>query len=123
MALGLARKWGRQESVAQSMAWEERNGRDYYYQKRREGDRVVSEYIGSGYLATLAAQLDQIEQQRQSDAREQWHRQQAKQAELDREIAEYARLVQTITAAVLLASGCHRPKRQWRVKREQDRGG
>ena len=101
------------------MAWEERNGKSYYYQKRREGGQVVSQYIGTGYLATLAAQLDQIEQQSQADAREEWHRQQAKQAALDSEIAEYARLVQTITAAVLLASGCHRPKRQWRVKREQ----
>ena len=101
------------------MAWEERSGKSYYYQKRREGDRVVSEYIGSGYLATLAAQLDQIEQQRQVEAREQWYREQAKQAALDSEIAEYTRLVQTLTAAVLLASGCHRPKRQWRVKREQ----
>lgn len=103
------------------MAWEERNGKSYYYQKRREGGQVVSQYIGTGYLATLAAQLDQIEQQRQADAREQWHRQQAKQAALDSEIAEYTRLVQTLTAAVLLASGCHRPKRQWRVKREQRR--
>ena len=34
------------------MAWEERNGKSYYYQKRREGDRVVSEYIGTGELAT-----------------------------------------------------------------------
>ena len=101
------------------MAWEERNGKSYYYQKRREGDRVISEYIGTGYLATLAAQLDQIEQERKTEEREQWRRQQAEQAALDGEIAEYTRMVQTITAAVLLASGCHRPKRQWRVKREQ----
>ncbi len=101
------------------MAWEERNGKSYYYQKRREGRQVISQYIGSGYLATLAAQLDQIGQIERAAEREQWHRQQAKQAALDIEIAEYARLVQTLTAAVLLASGCHRPKRQWRVKREQ----
>lgn len=103
------------------MAWEERNGKSYYYRKRREGGRVVSEYIGTGYAADLVAQLDQIEQQRQTEAREQWHRQQAKQTVLDSEIAEYTRLVQTLTAAVLLAGGCHRPKRQWRVKREQGR--
>src|SRR5690606_27129478 len=108
-------KWGKQESVAQRMAWEERNGRSYYYQKRREGERVVSQYIGAGYVATLAAQLDQIERERRAAERAQWHRQQAVHAALDSEIAEYARLVQTITAAVLLASGCHRPKRQWRV--------
>jgi hypothetical protein len=58
-------RWGKRESVAQSMAWEERTGKSYYYQKCREGGQVVSQYIGTGYLATLAAQLDQIEQQRQ----------------------------------------------------------
>jgi hypothetical protein len=112
-------QWGKQESVAQRMAWEERDGKSYYYQKRREGERVVSQYIGTGYVATLAAQLDQIERERRAAERAQWHRQQAEHAALDSEIAEYTRLVQTITAAVLLASGCHRPKRQWRVKREQ----
>jgi hypothetical protein len=101
------------------MAWEERDGKSYYYQKRREGGRVVSQYIGTGYVASLAAQLDQIARERQAAAREQWQRQQAEQATLDSEIAEYTRLVQTFTAAVLLASGYHRPKRQWRVKREQ----
>ena len=101
------------------MAWEERNGKRYYYQKRRAGEQVVSHYIGTGTLATLAAQLDQLEQQRQAAEREQWQRQQAEQAALDSEIVAYTRLVQTVTAAVLLASGCHRPKRQWRVKREQ----
>jgi hypothetical protein len=101
------------------MAWEERNGKRYYYQKRREGGQVVSQYIGTGYAANLVAQLDQIEQQRQAAEREQWQRQQAQEAALDSEIAVYTRLVQTLTAAVLLASGCHRPKRQWRVKREQ----
>lgn len=115
----MARKWGKQESVAQRMAWEERNGKSYYYQKRREGDGVVSEYVGSGYLGTLAAQLDREGQTERATAREQWRRQQAEQVALDNEIAEYTRLVQTLTAAVLLASGCHRPKRQWRVKREQ----
>ena len=114
-----AKEWGSQESVAQSMAWEDRNGKSYYYQKRREGERVVSEYIGAGYVATLIAQLEQIEQQRKAEEREQWRRQQAEEAALDSEIAAYVRLVKALTAAVLLASGYHRPKRQWRVKREQ----
>jgi hypothetical protein len=103
-------KWGNSKGVAQSMAWEERNGKRYYYQKRRESGQVVSHYIGTGYLATLAAQLDQLEQQRKAMEREQWQRQQAEQAALDSEIAEYTRLVQTVTAAALLANGCHRDR-------------
>lgn len=101
------------------MAWEERNGKSYYYRKSRDGERVVSEYIGGGYLATLAARLDQIRQAEQATERKERRRLMTAEAALDSEIAEYERLVQTVTAAVLLASGCHRPKRQWRVKRER----
>lgn len=101
------------------MAWETRNGRHYYYRKRREDGQVVSEYFGTGELAMLAARLDVLEQEREATERAEWRRYQAEQAALDGEIAEFAGLVQTMTAAVLLVSGCHRPKRQWRVKREQ----
>jgi hypothetical protein len=98
------------------MAWEKRGGERYYYRKRREGERVISEYVGAGDDAELVSRFDQTEQQRQSDARKQWQRWKAEQATLDGEIAELSHLVQTLTAAVLLASGCHRHKRQWRVR-------
>jgi len=102
------------------MAWEERNGRSYYYEKRRQGGRVVSQYIGTGELARLAAQLTLLDQWRKEEERAEWRLYQAEQAALDAEIAELAQLVQTVTGAVLLASGCHRHKRQWRVKHEQN---
>lgn len=103
------------------MAWENRNGKLYYYQKHREGERVVSRYIGTGALAVLAAQLDDIGRERKALEREHWRASQAEEAAIDREIAEYSRLLRQVTAAVLLASGCHQHKRQWRVKREQER--
>lgn len=37
------------------MGWEYRAGRKYYYRKRREDGRVVSEYVGAGPLAELTA--------------------------------------------------------------------
>jgi hypothetical protein len=101
------------------MAWENRNGKQYYYQKRREGDRVVSRYIGTGAVAGLMAQLDEIGRERQALEREQWRASQAEEAAIDRGIADYRKLLRQFTAAVLLASGCHQHKRQWRVKREQ----
>ncbi len=40
------------------MGWEERNGRLYYYEKRREGRRVVSQYVGTGTFAEACAVLN-----------------------------------------------------------------
>ncbi len=41
------------------MGWEKRGNKQYYYRKRREGDRVVSEYLtadeAQAYLAERAA--------------------------------------------------------------------
>jgi hypothetical protein len=101
------------------MAWENRNGSRYYYQKRREGGRVVSRYVGAGALADLMAQIDEIDRERQALEREHWQASQAEEAAIDKEIAEYSRLLRQFTAAVLLASGCHQHRRQWRVKRER----
>ena len=41
------------------MAWERRAGGGLYYvRKRRVNGRVVSEYVGTGLAAALAAELD-----------------------------------------------------------------
>ena len=40
------------------MAWEDRGGNRYYYRKRWEGGRCVSEYLGAGELAEALATLD-----------------------------------------------------------------
>ena len=41
------------------MAWEVRNRRKYYYRKRREGNRVIFEYLGGGLEAEQYAQACQ----------------------------------------------------------------
>ena len=43
------------------MRFETRRGNLYYYRKRREGGRVVSEYVGGGVVAGLSARLDAAE--------------------------------------------------------------
>ena len=42
------------------MAWEERNGNQYYYRKRRQGNRVVSEYVGKGAWIHAVATLEKL---------------------------------------------------------------
>jgi hypothetical protein len=52
------------------MAWEERNGRRYYYRKVRRGGRVFSVYEGSGVGATIAEAQDASEREtRQRETR------------------------------------------------------
>jgi hypothetical protein len=103
------------------MGWEtRRNGKRYYYEKTREGSRVVSRYIGCGRLAPLVADLNQLRNERRQQER--WEAQRARN-----EFAELAATPEAITllleqaqsaaAAALVAAGYHQHKRQWRKKR------
>jgi hypothetical protein len=44
------------------MGWEKRKGASYYYQKRRKGKQVVSEYVGAGPGAQLTSVMDELGQ-------------------------------------------------------------
>lgn len=95
------------------MAWEERNGRQYYYRKRREGKHIISEYLGSGSEATQYAESNQEEKVRIHNERE-------KRREVASINAEINCICETLSNAVrawLLASGYHQHKRQWRKRR------
>lgn len=99
------------------MGWEDRNGRSYYYRKEREGARVRSVYVGGGEIAGLLAQLDAMQTDEREDertlARMERERWQAQEAEL----AALAEMMDAVATGVLLASGYHTHKRQWRLKR------
>ena len=95
------------------MAWERRGNGLYYYQKKRDGDRVVSEYVGTGAAADLIAD-DRAKRKQQRAA---WRRERDAELEIDREIGDLVDVVKTLTAAALLATGHHTHRGQWRKRR------
>jgi hypothetical protein len=102
------------------MAWETRGNGRYYYRKVRAGRRVVSEYVGSGEVAQLIAQLEEVrqeqgiwEQMKQKAEREALEADQA----VDRELDRIGGLVRSLQAAVLLVNDYHTHKGQWRRRR------
>lgn len=99
------------------MAWEKRGNRYYYYRKRREGRRVVSEYVGAGDLAEAIAALDAWDRIEQEVEREIWQRKKESEAEVIAEMDQLGDLLRALTHAALLTAGYHTHKGQWRRKR------
>lgn len=105
------------------MGWEKRGNRSYYYQKRREGNRVVSEYVGSGRVAELAARLQELQHNGEETDRSAMHGGRLSRREieeLDREIAQMCNLIQSLTEMTLTANGYHKHKGEWRHKRDEE---
>lgn len=100
------------------MGIERRRNKLYYYRKRRDGDRVVSEYVGGGLVADLARRRDQIERARREAAREQLKAAHMSMADIDQAIDDFSSLVDTLMAAELNSMGYHQHRRQWRRKRD-----
>lgn len=96
------------------MAW--KNG--YYYRNRREGDQVVSEYVGSGYAAELLAQLDEKERIKAKAKRELFRRQVTADRAQQNEIDATGKAAGDMVTALMLIAGYHRHKRQWRKDRD-----
>jgi hypothetical protein len=89
------------------MAWEKRGNGLYYYRKRREGQRVISEYIGAGEFAQAIATLDALDRERRLL---EWLEYQDKRTELEtdrdfgREVDEVCVAIRTLTTAALLGA-------------------
>lgn len=99
------------------MGWEQRNGSRYYYRKERSGNRVRSVYVGRGAMASLTAQLDELERDEREEKREALRREVEQQDAIDSQIDEVCRMTEQLTRATLIASGFHLHKGQWRRKR------
>jgi hypothetical protein len=98
------------------MGWDK--GR-YYTRSRKVGGRVVREYVGSGRVAELAAQLDSLaKEQRRLDAAI-MRGEKSDLAATDAEILAVVESADLAARAALLAAGFRRHKRgEWRKQRD-----
>lgn len=104
------------------MAWERRShGGSYSMRKRRDGGRVISQYLGAGPAARLAAELDTVERRARASKRREVQRQQQQSKELDAEVGEACRDIETALQAELVAAGFHLHHRgEWRKRRGKE---
>ncbi len=101
------------------MGWEERrNGKTYYYQKRREGGRVISEYAGHGVIADLSASIDANERHEHHMARLALADFINAQHCVDRLIDDYRAQVRQLVKDTLQQAGFHQHRGQWRFRRD-----
>ena len=99
------------------MGWEQRGNGRYYYEKVRENGRVVSRYIGKGVASLLFdAANEQARFERQEVLRERRARV-TKDREIDGVVRELKQRSRALTETILIASGYHKHKGQWRRKR------
>jgi hypothetical protein len=101
--------------------WERRErGGPYYTRSRKEGGRVIREYLGGGFLGELAAHMD-AEERRRRQEREAAHREERERLDaLAAPVEELCEAAEVVARAALVASGYHQHNRgEWRKRRGQ----
>ena len=102
------------------MAREKRRERQYYYRKRRIGSRVISEYMGAGYLADLAHAIDEDTRYEAQKERKEWRAIVDAENATDALLDSLTEAVNAHVGALLLINGYHHGgNRQWRKKRKE----
>ena len=104
------------------MAWQEVDGRRYYYRGRRLCGRTRRVYVGAAGspAATLAAADDDRRRLQQEAAAREHHAEQARQLEVEGPLVRLCALGDVLTRAALLAAGFHRHHRgPWRRRRRE----
>lgn len=98
-----------------------RNG--YWYRSRREGRRVVTDYLGNGLLAELLAEDAAMEAAQRKLEREAQAAEREREREIDRAIDQAGDELRLLVRACLLANGYHNHKGQWRRRRDDRNEG
>jgi hypothetical protein len=102
------------------MSWERRRQQLYYYRARREGGRVIKEYVGSGPAAVAAAKQDLARRAERAAGRQAEQERRQLDTILREQIAGVGDEADALVSAALLAAGFHRPQRKaWRKRRSR----
>lgn len=102
------------------MGWEKRNrGRQHYYTRSRKvNGQVIREYVGTGPIAELAAEMDALERRRREEGAETRRIEREHLKALDAPVAKLCEDSETLARATLVASGYRRHDRgEWRKRR------
>ena len=89
----------------------------YFYRSRRRGSRVVREYLGSGTVGQLAAEFYGVEEAERREERRACQQQIEFDSRLEQNLQTVTDAIKGLTEAVLLCSGHHNHKGQWRKLR------
>jgi hypothetical protein len=99
--------------------WRERGG-PYYTRSRKEGGRVVREYVGGGALGEIAALEDEHERRHRQEEAAFCKEERENLEELAAPVDELCEVAEVLARATLLAAGYRRHNRgEWRKRRGQ----
>lgn len=111
-----AQQRGKRSEVTE-MGWDQ--GR-YYTRSKKVNGRVRREYIGTGRLAQLAAQMDAMERERRLLQAMELRHEKAELADIEADLKALAEAIDLVAHAALAAAGYRQHKRgEWRKRREQ----
>jgi hypothetical protein len=101
------------------LSWARRGGHVYFVRWRWEDGRSVSQYVGYGPLADIAANNDRLHRLERDAARRAWETEAARAAEGTRTTKAFSEMADLIVRATLIVAGFHRYAGQWRRRRER----
>ncbi len=101
--------------------WEPRQrGGLYYTRSRKIAGRVVREYVGTGPLAELAAEIDAEERWQREEQRQAWSEECDRMEALEKPIEELCEASEILARATLVAASYRQHNRgEWRKRRER----
>jgi hypothetical protein len=101
------------------VAWETRQrGGRYYTRSRKQGGRVVREYVGCGAVAQAIARLESLDRERRARERAEDRVEGERLRAADRTLRAACRELELWTQVLLLAGGYHQHRRgEWRQRR------